>query len=92
MEKQTEFKPGRYEHYKGGHYVALMLVTHHETEEKHVVYVSCDHETIRLREWASPGKDSWTDLIELAPGDSLRESFGLKPGEKFPRFRYIGPA
>ncbi len=58
------FKPGLYQHYRGGDYIALQLVRHHETEELFVVYVSCSHNTVSIREFHTPGKDSWCDLVE----------------------------
>lgn len=81
------FKPGIYEHYKGSTYTALMLVRHHETEELCVLYLSHDskHGTPRIREWATPGKDSWTDEVPY------RDVYGLTTGEKVPRFKFIRP-
>jgi hypothetical protein len=77
----SDFKPGVYEHYKAGRYFALHIVRHHETNELFVVYVCPTHQTISIREWATPGKDSWTDELQL-------------PDETRPvqRFRYVGPA
>jgi len=75
-----EFKPGVYEHYKGGRYIAMNLVTHHETKEKFVVYVSLTHGTLRLREWNTPGKDSWCDVVNVPHQQGVL------------RFKYIGPA
>lgn len=82
-----EFKPGKYKHYKGGEYVALHLVTHHESGQKFVVYVSCTHGSLHLREFRTPGADSWTDIIKGLT-DSPR---GLK-ADDVPRFQYLGPA
>lgn len=74
-QKLKEFKPGLYEHYKGGKYRALHLVKHHETEELYVVYVSLTYGSIYLREWQMPTADSWTDIMP----------------DGTPRFRFIGP-
>jgi hypothetical protein len=76
------FLPGLYEHYKGGVYRALHLVEHHETGELFVVYVSMKHGSLHLREWASVGKDSWTDQVV---------SVQTKPASMVQRFRYVGP-
>ena len=38
MEKSAEPKPGRYRHYKGGHYSVIGVARHSETEELLVVY------------------------------------------------------
>lgn len=75
----TDFKPCLYEHYKGGRYIALHLAWHHEIHEFFVAYVSLGHHLIRIREWATPGKDSWTDEVMSSIGP-------------VPRFRYLGPA
>jgi hypothetical protein len=72
------FRPGLYVHYKGGQYRALHLAQHHDTREWLVVYVSMTHGTVNVREWASPGKDSWTDLVE-------------HEGATVPRFLYVHP-
>ncbi len=82
-----DFKPGLYEHYKGGRYIALHLVRHHESSELFVVYVSCSHGTVNIREYASPGKDSWCDI--------MYRTYDLFDPEKLndtPRFRYLGEA
>lgn len=92
--KENEgFKPGLYQHYKGGVYVALMLVEHHETRAKMVVYVSTAHGTVNVREYnkmADPRVegyqevDAWTDMVR--PEGSFRDEPALVP-----RFKYIGP-
>ncbi len=94
------FKPGKYKHYKrAGHYVALQLVTHHDTDELFVVYVCGDTGRVRIREWASRGKDSWSDLVEREPTNFVErlEAASRAPGEVntsrlVPRFEYVGPA
>lgn len=80
METAESFKPGRYVHYKGGEYVAVCLAHHHETRRLMVVYLSLERGTANVREYSTPGADSWTDTVVL---DS---------GEPAPRFRYVGPA
>lgn len=82
-----EFKPGLYEHSTtGGKYIALFLVRHHETNEVFVAYVSCSHGTNNIREYATPGKDSWTDEVTFSTG-----CVGSSP-MKAPRFRFIREA
>lgn len=81
------FKPGVYQHYKGDTYTAMLLVRHHETEELFVLYLSHDskHGTPRMREWATPGKDSWTDNV------AFQEAAYGPTGEMIPRFKFIRP-
>jgi hypothetical protein len=47
-----EFKPGLYQHYRGGFYRALFLATHHETNHAYVVYVPLEYPKtgVRVRE------------------------------------------
>jgi hypothetical protein len=83
-----EFRPGKYRHYKGGEYVALHLVTHHESGDKFVVYVSCTHGSLHLREFRKVGADSWTDEVQIAVNCVTGETTtGFVP-----RFQYMGPA
>jgi len=85
------FHAGLYLHYKGGHYRALHLVHHHDTEERFVVYLSMEHpETIRLREFDSSGKESWADIIELEVADVLPPGV-FRSGDPIARFRLVGP-
>jgi hypothetical protein len=73
------FKPGLYRHYKGGLYSALFLVTHHETREPMVVYVSHTYGGLNVRP-LKPTKsdlDSWTDWVTTDEG-------------VVPRFEFIG--
>jgi hypothetical protein len=76
----AEFRTGLYRHYKGDLYTALFVLTHHETGEKFVAYVSHNQASgVRLRELNTPGKDSWLDNVKV--GDAL-----------VPRFSYVlGP-
>jgi hypothetical protein len=61
----SEFIPGVYRHYKGGLYLALMLVRHHETELQYVVYVPYDHPEsgVRLREY-DHGDSPWAGFVD----------------------------
>lgn len=64
-----EFRPGIYQHYKGGTYAALMMVAHHETREPMVVYTSLEKGNVQVREWKQPypqerGIDAWTDVVK----------------------------
>jgi hypothetical protein len=82
----SEFRPGKYVHYKGGHYSAIMLVAHHETREPMVVYVSHEKGNVQVRELRQPPRegfqtssvDAWTDVVEWPDG------------EKRPRFVFLG--
>jgi hypothetical protein len=62
---RPEFKPGIHRHYKGGLYTAICLVTHHETREPMVLYVSHTKGTTNVRPlhgW--PGdNDGWDDYM-----------------------------
>lgn len=82
----ADFKPGLYQHYTGDLYRALMLVNHHETREHMVVYVSLKHGSSNVREYATEGKDSWTDVVNVGDSDD--------PGEYQPvaRFTFLRPA
>lgn len=74
---EISFRPGKYTHYKGGHYAALMLVRHHETREPMVVYVSEEKGNVQVRELRQPSPradgswphiDAWTDIVEWPDG------------------------
>lgn len=86
---QQWFRPGLYEHYRGGRYVALFLAEMHDTREKYVVYVSCQHETVSVRPWAKAGEDSWTDEVEET---KRMESAGawIEMDILTPRFKFVG--
>jgi hypothetical protein len=68
---EKDFKPGLYRHYKGGLYLALMLVHHHQTRELMVVYASLQYaqengmvpHSVRPFKSPLPGDDSWTDIV-----------------------------
>lgn len=85
------FRPGLYVHYKGSYYRALFLGCHHETRELLVAYVSYEHpgSEVQFREWATAGKDSWTDRVEIeieVDGDAvLRRTIFVR------RFEWLGP-
>lgn len=63
------FMVGLYEHYRGGLYTATGLSRHHDTRELFVEYVSLTTGAKCTREYASAGKDSWTDLVSWPTGD-----------------------
>lgn len=86
---QADFRPGLYQHYKGAFYYALFLLTHHDTGEVFVAYVSQDHlaSGVRLREWASSGKDSWTDRVVV----DLETDDGVTRRATVQRFEWVGP-
>lgn len=88
------FQPGIYRHYKGNLYVALHIARHHDNPEPErsrgtivgypgdhfVVYYCPEQKTLNVREWDTPGKDSWCDTVDR--GNGVREK----------RFVYIGAA
>jgi hypothetical protein len=85
MEKETiqaawklaeTFKFGLYEHYKGGRYSAIAIVTHHETRMPMVVYVSHTYGGANVRPLVG-----WQ-------GDA--DGFTAMMPNLEPRFRYIG--
>jgi len=57
------FKPGLYQHYKGGLYSALFLLTHHHTRKPMVVYTSLAYGGVNARPLVGwPGdEDGWFD-------------------------------
>jgi hypothetical protein len=83
-----EFKAGVYEHYKGGLYLALHLARHHDTGELFVFYMCLLNGTLWMREWATPGKDSWTDQISV----DIEIDYDMIMRTVVPRFRYVRPA
>jgi hypothetical protein len=82
-QEESELIRGVYEHYKGDEYIALHLVTHHETDEKFVVYISLKYGTLKIREYNTPGKDSWCDMVTVPVGP-----MGSSP-KTGPRFKYV---
>lgn len=88
MRDPNLFKPGIYTHYKGGSYVALHIARHHETSEPVIVYFCPKHGTINAREWDSPGKDSWYDMV---PDPSVQLRLDASP-VMVARFSYVGQA
>lgn len=86
LSDSSKFKPGLWRHYKGGMYVALYLVHHHETRSLMVVYVSMTLGSINVREWATPGADSWTDVVRVPT-----TSGGGLTYDEVPRFAYVKP-
>lgn len=104
--KTSEFKPGVYQHYKGGYYLALGLVTHHETGEMFVKYAALrgpedkkPHRGEEIREYASQGKDSWIDLVDPKTGSVLYNAHeqalyetrtGVVPPAGVRRFTLVG--
>jgi hypothetical protein len=82
----SDFKPGVYEHYKGGLYRALFLVEHHETRQPMVVYVSLLHGTVNVRPLhqnaVQHDPDGWNALMDVA---------GSCPPAYTPRFKFLHP-
>lgn len=77
-----EFKPGVYEHFKGGLYRALVLAQHHhETNRKFVVYVSLQNGLIYTREY-DHGASPWNANVQKWLG--LADEYATVP-----RFRFL---
>lgn len=88
---EESFQVGNYRHYKGGTYTALALVTHHETREPMVLYVSHTTGTLTVRplnpmhivsvggheRYIDP--DAWNERVE-------------HEGRMVRRFTYVGPS
>lgn len=74
-----DFKPGLYRHYKGGLYTAICIVTHHETRDPMVLYVSHTYGGLNVRPLhGMPGdEDAWSDKVEV-------------DGVSTPRFEFVG--
>jgi hypothetical protein len=81
----AEFKLGLYEHYKGGRYSAIALVTHHETRAPMVLYVSHTYGGVNVRPlvgWTGDA-DGFVDTVSVR-----LEGLG---NQQLQRFKYIGP-
>jgi hypothetical protein len=74
-----KFEPGLYQHYKGGFYTALMLVTHHENRQPMVLYISHANGSTNVRPLFGWGGDpsSWASMVMLDETTSV------------PRFKFI---
>lgn len=84
------FRPGVYEHYKGGKYTALRLIPHHEHRFAlaMVEYVSHTYGNIAYREWAQSelwgrSVDAWIDPVSWPDRD------GAPGGPVGPRFKFV---
>ena len=85
MRDIEQFKPGLYQHYKGGYYVALFIARHHDSGVPVVAYVCCRYGTVSVREWDQSDQDSWSDRVEPQTGYAVQGTAGV------PRFRFVGP-
>lgn len=74
MEKDINFKPGIYKHYKGKKYLVIGLAKHSETLEDLVIYISL-YENEESKIWARPLK-LFLETVEIN-------------GESVPRFKFI---
>jgi hypothetical protein len=85
MEEKHEFRPGLYQHYKGGLYTALMLVMHHETRQPMVLYISHSNASINVRPLNSVegDPDGWKTWVEV-------KNLGTGRMEYLERFEYKG--
>ena len=79
-------KPGLWRHYDGGLYTVLGIVTHHETREPMVLYISHTYGGVNVRPvngWresrasSCQDPDGWLDQV-------------LWHGKDVPRFQYVG--
>jgi hypothetical protein len=65
---------GVYEHYKGGTYTVLAIVSYHEHREPMVLYVSHKTGNVQVRElrqsplWGTHHVDAWTDVVSYPDG------------------------
>lgn len=96
MLSEKEFRPGVYQHYKGGFYRALFLAKEEERSKEDlgpffvVVYVSLAHGTIWTRplnedqRWYDPPRppSAWTDLVTWTDPNGFQT--------KRYRFEYVG--
>lgn len=79
--------PGVYQHYKGGRYLVLFTVRHHETRAEYVVYVPLEphrsgdgiQHCMRPLHGSALDPDGW--LTSVTDGD----------GKERPRFRLLYP-
>jgi hypothetical protein len=78
-EEIAHFEPGLYQHYKGGFYTALAVVSHHETHLPLVLYVSHTYGGSKVRPligWEGD-PDGWNDWVDF-------------DGKRVRRFLFIG--
>jgi hypothetical protein len=78
--KDRGFTPGVYQHYKGGMYTAVGLVTHHETRQPMVLYFSHHNGTYNVRPlngWEGDA-DGWNDHVEKSNGDTVRRFLWIR--------------
>lgn len=91
-----EFKPGVYQHYRGGLYTAVMLVTHHQTRLPMVVYFSHEKHSLNCRPlvgWRDTGDRGSLRAEEPAiDPDGWNDTVTDLEHQRVPRFRYLGPA
>lgn len=90
--QEAAFRPGVYEHWKGGLYYALAIgwINEVEPRERAVFYLSLTTGEWHARPYTSQTKDAWLDniLVEaVAPAGepSARVQWWTR------RFRYVGP-
>lgn len=67
MQGTLGIKPGIYRHYKGGLYTVFGLVTHHETRQRMVLYVSLTTGTFTVRPLVGTKQDpdGFNDVFPL---------------------------
>lgn len=77
MSAANEFRPGLYRHYKGGLYTAVGLVSHHETREPMVLYISHTYGGLSVRPlhgWRGD-PDGFLDPIPMSVTQKMRTRF-----------------
>lgn len=91
----SDFRIGRYQHYKGGLYTATGIVLHHETQFPMVIYTADDHPGLpRVRPligWTTD-QDGWFDPVHVPDGIELPQGYPyqeLPDGRYCIRFRYM---
>ncbi len=87
MNSDETFVPGIYRHYKGGLYNAIMLVTHHATKQKLVLYTSHTFGTVLVRPLCgyNGDEDAWNDWVDITTGKSVYKPNRDNP-QHAPRF------
>lgn len=71
----AKLKLGKYQHFKGNHYLVLTEAKHSETLEELVVYISL-YDNPRSQVWVRP-KKMFLEKVEVK-------------GKKVPRFKLLG--
>ena len=90
----VDFKFGTYRHYKGDLFTAIGLVTHHETRQPMVLYVSHKKGCVNcrpLRGWRSSGHNTTAEQLAHDP-DGFLDPVDLGDGKYVTRFELVQEA